>query len=561
MNRTLQVAALVSATTSFSLCAAAQVSSQVPAAEVPAAQGPDLAALLRDRSVTLVRASKLFVPGKDGADPTYIDGQKHWLIYKDKQIQGIVREPDTPVEIAQSELAARLVDYSKSHPQSVAVPGFVDADSRWFRNPRDLGDRGADPTASAADALETWQEGPEELLTQAGISVLFVPAALEAQASGKGALVSLASQQPSLLSEGAMQWRLSSLNTRGSNLTRGDVVKGLASAFDAARKYAEAKEKYEKDLADFEKKRKDFLAYYKKNPLKKGEKVEESKSAPAPRQQRGRLPQTKEELEQMLRSVPPAMRDQIRARLEAQMKEAAEAAKKAAGEAAPDKKDDAKTDTKKAPPKPARPKAPPVEAAKEAMLRVLAGKEALRVEVHRADEIRALVEVLAKEGVERVTILGGTEAHMVTKELRSIDATVVLRPETLPATGFDALPEHMAASAKRLSDEGIRVAFGSAGTTSGRALPFLAARAVAFGMNEGLALQALTGNGIEASGAEGIVDPGIVIWSDDPLATTSTPVAIVRGRLERKLATPSRGENGAASDKNTSQKNTSETNK
>ncbi|MCB9883453.1 MAG: hypothetical protein H6834_16825 [Planctomycetes bacterium] len=551
MNRTV-LAALVSALSTFS---PALLSSQGPATTPPKSPAPetptaspgklDLGALLRDRTVTLVRATKLFAPGVGGSEATYVDGKGHWLVYKDGVVLGIVNEPSEPVEIPQNELKARLLDYTKDHPGSVATPGFVDADSRWFRNAGDLADRSADATAPAKDGLETWQEGAEELLEKAGITTLFVPANAESQASGSGAVVTLTTRTPTVLADGAGQWRLSSPKTRGTSLTRSDVVKGLQGALEAARKYDEAKEKYTKDVAEFEKKRKEFLDYYKKNPLKKGEKVEGSQPQRAPRSRGGRLPRTKEELEKMLEQVPPAMRDRVRANIEAQMKARDEAEKKEGGEAKEEKKDD--NDPKKAPAKPSRPKEPDVDPAKESLLRVLAGKETLRVEVHRAEEIRALIDLLEEEGIDRVTILGGTEAYKVAKKLRTIDALVVLRPEDLPETGFDTMPEHLAASAKALSDEGIAVAFGSAGTTSGRGLPFHAARAVAFGMRERDALQALTRGGIDAAGVGNEpVDTGIVLWSGDPLATTSNPVLLVRGRRVRELG---KGGDAASEDK------------
>lgn len=500
---------------------------------------PKLEDLAKDRAVTFVSAGTLFVPGRNGSGPRLVSGEKHWLVYRRGELLGLVEQPEGGMKPGQP---AKLLDYRKEHPDSFAMPGIVDADSRWFRAAKDMSDRSADPTAKATDGLETWQKGWKELLVDAGVTTVFVPTSVMAQTTGEGALIGLTTREPSVLADGALSWRLSSPQTSGTNLTRSNVTKGLAAAFSAARKYDEAKEKHAKSVEEFEKKRKEFLAYYKKNPLKKGEEVKTAAPQPT-RARRGRLPRTAEELERLLQRVPPAMRDRVRKQMEAQMKAAADAEKaakaKAAAAAKPAKPDPKAGTAKKAPPKPTRPKPFKRDEKNEALLRVLAGKSALRIEVHRAGEIKALLDLAEEESIERIVIVGATEAWKVAKDLRVAGAQVVLRPEALPTKGFDTLPEQLAASAAKLTAEGVAVAFGSAGRARGRNLPLVAARAVANGMDETDALQALTQGGIEMSGVapETSVDTGIVVWSGHPLATTSRPIAVVRGRRAQKLST------------------------
>lgn len=500
---------------------------------------PKLTDLLKDRSVTLVRAKSLFMPGKDGRGPRVVTGDSHALAYKRGKLLGLVEITDSaPPKNAR----AKILDYREAHPDSFAIPGFVDADSRWFRNMSDLNDRRTDPTAKAAEALELWQEGWDELVEEGGITSVFVPASVASQTSGAGSLISIAGRQAKSLGDGAFAWRMSSPATRGTSLTRGNVAKGLAASFEAARKYDEAKEKYKKDLEEYKKKRKEFLAYYKKNPLKKGEEIKEAAPKPTRSRRRG-LPKTKEELERMLQRVPPSLRDRMRKRIEAQMKAAAAAAKPK-DEKKPDAKD-AKSKAgakKKAPPRPKRPKKLKADPAKEAMLRILSGKASLRIEVHRAGEIRALLDVAKEEGIEKIVVVGATEGWKVAKDLRVAGASVVLRPETLPSTGFDTLPDQLASSAAKLADEGVPVAFGSAGRERARTLPLLAARAVSRGMEEGAAMQALTQGGIEASGVDGEIDTGIVVWSGHPLSITSRPLHLVRGRRVRAFGKAASGD-------------------
>ena len=502
-----------------------------------ASKVPELSKLLKDRSVTLVRAGTLFVPGKNGRAPRLVDGKKRWLVYRKGKLLGLVQEPKTPVEISRSQLRAKLLDYSKEQPQSFAGPGFVDADSRWFRSTNDLMDRQSNSTTNAVDALEIWQKGWQDLLTQSGVTSVFVPASVNAQSSGAGALITIATRKPEVLAQGALGWRLSSPQTKGTNLTRASVVKGLSAALSSARKYGEAKDKYKKDLEEYAKKRKTFLAYYKKHPLKKGEQIKSATPKPK-RRRRSRLPKDKAELERMLKRVPPAIRERLRKQMEARMKAAAaQAAKEKAAAASTKKPASSKSGSKQAPAKPKRPKKPKHDPAKEALLRVLTGKSLLRIEVHRAGEIRALLTLAKEEGIDQVTIVGGSEAWKTIKELRVSGASVVLRPEKLPSKGFATLPEQLASSAARLAAENIPVAFGSAGRARGASLRLLAARAVARGMQESQALQALTQAALESSGLSAAqeVDPGLVIWSGNPLASSSHPIALVRGRRVRKF--------------------------
>lgn len=500
-----------------------------------AAKTPSLADLLRDRSVTIVRAGSLFMPGVEGRGPQLVSGDKHAIAYRRGKLIGLV---EVGADAMPKGARAKVLDYRSKHPGSFATPGFVDADSRWFRNTSDISDRRPNPTAKAGEALELWQQGWGELVSDGGITSLFIPASVASQSSGAGTLVSVAGTAPRPVADGALAWRMSSPQTRGTNLTRSSVTKSLATSFDAARKYDEAKDKYKKALEDFAKKRKEFLAYYKKNPLKQGEEIKAAPPKPTRSRRRG-LPRNKEELEAFLKRVPPAMRDRIRKQIEARMKAAADAAKKASAATAkkPSKPAATKkpTSSKKAPPRPKRPKKPKVEPVKEAMLAVLAGKSVLRVEVHRAAEIRALLRIAKEEGIERLVIVGGTEAWKVAEDLRVAGASVVLRPETIPG-GFDTLPDQIAASAAKLAAEGVPVAFGSAGRERGRMLPLMAARAVSQGMEESSAMQALTQGGIEASGLSKSVDTGIVVWSGNPLAITSRPLEIVQGRRTRSLA-------------------------
>ena len=498
----------------------------------PQADDTQIRKLAASPDVVLVRAAKVFVPGRDGKTPRIHDGSKAWLAYRSGRWVGLFAEPSAGLG---DGVKAKLLDFSKDHPQSFAMPGLVDADSRWFKSSRDFADSRVPANARSRDALELWQEGWEEL-PQHGVTTVFVPASASASLSGQGILVGLDPESGAKgIRDGALLARVSSLQTRGNNLTRKSVTRSLKSAFEAAKKYKEGQDKWKKSLEEYKKKRKEFLAYYKKNPLKPGQKAPTSTPTRRPGTARRRgLPRTKEELEKMLQRYPPPLRDQMRKRIEAMMKAQADAAKKAAASAKkPTTGKTTKKDAKKAPPRPKYPKRPKLDPIKEELLRILDGKRTLRIEVHRAREIEAVLELAKEFEIADISLVGATEGWKVAKKIRSAGARVVLTPQN-PPSSFDTLPEHHAANAAKLANAGVPVAFGSAGRQSGAFLAMLAARAVAHGMSEAQALQALTQNSLEACGSTK-TDLGVVVFSKHALASDARALCITRGRNVRML--------------------------
>ncbi|MDP6424245.1 MAG: hypothetical protein QGG14_05845 [Planctomycetota bacterium] len=482
--------------------------------------------LLGDASVTLVRAGKLFLPGKLGKTPRIVDGKKSWLAYRAGGVVGLFAAPDQPLEIAANEVKAKMLDFSDK-PDSFAGPGLCDADSRWF-----VASDAGDLSVGAKGQLEIWQEGWKDLVLKSGITTVFVPAGGAVGTSGPGVLVKLDPEKGAtqLGRPGASYYQLERLATRSTNLTRGAVVKSLRKALEGAKNYKKADEKWKKDFEAYQKKRKDFLAHYKKNPLKAGEEVKAAPARPTRRGRgRGRIPRTKEELEKMLERVPPAMRDRIRKQMEARMKAAADKAKADAAKAPKKTGDKAKPDDKKkAPPRPKYPKKPKHDRTKEALLRILDGKTVLRIEAHRAAEIKAVTKLALEFKLPRIVLVGATEAFKAADELRKAGALVVITPQTLPRQGMDTLEEHFAANAAKLAAAGVPVAFGSRGKEQGAMLSLYAARSVAHGMPEAQALQALTQNAIDAAGTSK-VDTGMVVFSANPLSPTAHVLCLIRG--------------------------------
>lgn len=503
------------------------------ASTAPRASEAEIRQLLGNATVTLVRANQVFLPGEGGKAPRLVDGTDAWLVLEAGKVTGLVREPAEPVEIAPDAVKARMLDFTKDHPQSFAMPGLVDADSRWFLSSEDQRDKGTNAAVRAADLLETWEEGWEGLVREGGVTTVFVPASTASQSSGPGALVSLDIEHGARIqsNKGAVYFSLATLATKGTNLTRHSVAKALKTALEDAKKYREAQEKWQKDLQEYKKKRVAFLEYYKKNPLKPGEKVKEEPGQRRGRRGRGgrRGPMTKEQLERMLERIPPAQRERFRKRWEERMKRMKEEAAAQAKESATPKADATKKDPKKAPPRPAYPKKYVQDKAKEALLRVLDGKLALRVEAHRASEICALLEVAREFELAKLILVGATEAWRVAADLRLAGVAVVLSPHSLPDRGLELLDEHWATSAAELAAHGVRVAFGSAGKRRGRWLPVFAARAVAHGMPLEQALQGLTQNALYASGVDGQT-AGVVVFSEEPWSAATKVLCVAKNR-------------------------------
>lgn len=469
-----------------------------------------LTKLLGNRRVTFLKVDRYFLPSGKGRQGRIQQTAGGWLAFAGPRFQAWFPKIDAATR---DKAKARMLDLTATSPQAFLLPGLCDADSRFFRSSTDLRDSGQNLASTAVSSLALWDKGWEDLPLGTGITTVFVPAGTTSLSSGPGALVGLSQRPLVLQTQGGCSYRISALGSRSNSLSRDQQVRALDKAFEAAEKYKEAKEKYAKDLKEYQKKRKEFLAWYKKNPLKKGDKAAAAKpAASTSRRGRGRrVGLTPAELAE-IRKLP---RDQQRKAMQDLMK------KKMAGAQAKPAAKDPKATNKNAAKKgkaPARPKYPKrilPNPQNEALLSVLDGKSYLRVEAHREGEIRALIELKKEHALDKLVIVGATEAWKLPEDIARSGALVLLRPDNLPSRGYDLLPEHLASQAARLSQAGVPVCFGSAGRAEAGALPLIAARAVAEGMSETQALEALTKTAWLSSGGQG---NSIVVFSADPLS-------------------------------------------
>jgi imidazolonepropionase-like amidohydrolase len=167
----------------------------------------------------------------------------------------------------------------------------------------------------------------------------------------------------------------------------------------------------------------------------------------------------------------------------------------------------------------------------ETLRTVLDGARRLLVNVHRANDISAVIR-LANDYRIRVIIVGGAEAWMVADELADAGVAVILDALGNLPQNFDRLNARLD-SASVLAAAGVRFAIGAHGANqnhNARNITQAAGVAVANGLTWEQALAAITRAPAEIYGVAdrmGSIEPGkradLVVWDSDPLELTSFP--------------------------------------
>lgn len=172
----------------------------------------------------------------------------------------------------------------------------------------------------------------------------------------------------------------------------------------------------------------------------------------------------------------------------------------------------------------------------EALIPVVEGKIPLLIRVDRASDIRQVLR-LAHEEKLRVILEGAREGWMVADEIASAHVGVLVDPQDDLPSSFEMLASRLDNIA-RLNKAGVLVAIkAKRDFNSLRPIRLNAGTAVAYGLPYEAALAAVTLNpariwGIDAHDGSLEVgkDADVVIWSADPLETTSYPTAVfIRG--------------------------------
>lgn len=171
----------------------------------------------------------------------------------------------------------------------------------------------------------------------------------------------------------------------------------------------------------------------------------------------------------------------------------------------------------------------------EALVPVVEGRMPLLVSVNRASDIREMLDFARVQNV-RLILEGAAEGWRVAGEIASAKVPVLLTPiENVPAS-FEMWGATLE-NARLLHAAGVTIGFEANGPQRERELRQNAGNAVAEGLPHAAGLAAITINPARIFGIAdrvGSLEPGkdgdVVIWSGDPLETTSRPAAIlVRG--------------------------------
>lgn len=188
-----------------------------------------------------------------------------------------------------------------------------------------------------------------------------------------------------------------------------------------------------------------------------------------------------------------------------------------------------------------KPREPRLDEDKAAFARVVDGEIPLVVEVHRAAEIRYLLEITKPYPRLRLVIAGGSEANLVAEELAERDVPVICWPAL---RGTEVSDEHQGPGlslAAQLAEAGVSVLFGSGGRDpeATRDLPLLVQVAIGHGLDREQAFDALTlgaARAFDASDRLGSVEVGkeaeLLVLSGAPLLTASRVThAVSKGRV------------------------------
>jgi imidazolonepropionase-like amidohydrolase len=168
----------------------------------------------------------------------------------------------------------------------------------------------------------------------------------------------------------------------------------------------------------------------------------------------------------------------------------------------------------------------------EALIPVVEGREPLLVSVHRASDIRQILD-FAKAQKLSLILSGVEEGWRVASEIAAAKVPVIIdSDEDLPGS-FETLSSSLE-NAARMTAAGVSVTIhGPEINNGGKAVRLAAGRASAYGLPWGAALASVTINPARAFGLAdrtGSIDPGkdadLVLWDGDPLDTSGAPSAI-----------------------------------
>lgn len=178
----------------------------------------------------------------------------------------------------------------------------------------------------------------------------------------------------------------------------------------------------------------------------------------------------------------------------------------------------------------------------EAFAPAARGQQLILVNVHRASDIRRLLDFAQANQELNFAIVGATEGWIVADELAAAGIPVIIDPfDNLPGS-FEQLGS-TSHNAERLIAAGVRTAFAPVNDASHQTRLILqsAGNAVANGVSQADAIKAITSTPAEIFGLDnlGRLEAGatadLVIWDGDPLEITSAPSMVLINGEEQDM--------------------------
>jgi imidazolonepropionase-like amidohydrolase len=191
-----------------------------------------------------------------------------------------------------------------------------------------------------------------------------------------------------------------------------------------------------------------------------------------------------------------------------------------------------------------KPRPPKHDEDAEVVARVVNGELPLVVQVHRAAEIRGLLDATRRFDRLRLVLAGATDAAAFADTLAERRIPVLVWPAPLGEGAPDELDGQDLSLAARLAEAGVPVLIGS-GVAPGatRDLPLLAALAIGHGLEREKATEALTlgaARAFDLADRVGSVERGkdadLLLLDGDPLESTTRVLYVVAGG--RVVVTP-----------------------
>ncbi|MFN7591615.1 MAG: hypothetical protein ACK5UQ_24335 [Planctomycetota bacterium] len=436
----------------------------------------------------------------------------------------------------------------RSFPNGHVYPGLVDAATDAFALDDLRQDGNQDGGSRFADDLHRRGDRSDELAA-AGVTTAYVTVRSPAFVRGQGAIVRPTKDGFELWTgkeHAALQLRMTNGQGPSHALQRQQQLQGADGLFEGLDEFRKAKTDFDEALKKYEKEFADYLAFHqkKKDGDKKpeakpegapagdkpaGEKAGEKPSTPPagegpppggegrrrrggpPREEPPKVPgQASDSQASDQAEIERAFADLLAMALETQDPPKPEPPKQEPGKQEPGKPEGkpgeqgqggAPAEKKdEGPKRPTYPKAPPKDPQKDALLAVLDGELPLRVEAHRADELRAALQLQRTREIPLLVLEQAYGADAVVKQMAQQSVSVVLTevlpmPMPAPYDAFDPslLPKH-------LHDAGVPFAIASGTARLSSALPLLAASAVGRGLPADQALRAITLSAAEILG-------------------------------------------------------------